>query len=80
MACHVVDWGGQAPPQASSHSQMPQTTDIAELAEYSAGLYARNTEEHATFVQYYTQYYTQQQEQVRSTQHSCSITRSSRSR
>lgn len=56
-------WGNSAPtpPNPPAQSQMPQTNDIAQLAEYSASLYASNPEEHAAYVQYYTQYYEQQQ-------------------
>lgn len=56
------DWGGNTPTTPAA-SQMPQTTDVAELAEYSASLYAQNPEEHATYLQYYTNYYTQQQQE-----------------
>ena len=55
----ATNWSGDAQPPA-----MPQTNDIAELAEYSASLYAKTPEEHEAYVQYYTQYYQQQQEQV----------------
>lgn len=34
--------------------------EIPRLAEYSASMYAKTPEEHASYLQYYTQYYTQQ--------------------
>ena len=50
-----------APAAAAVAAEVNYTSEeIPRLAEYSASMYAKTPEEHASYLQYYTQYYTTQ--------------------
>lgn len=55
-----------APPHQTAWSPDQQYTlaDVGQLAEYSASMYAANSQQKAAYLQYYTQYYTNQFHQM----------------
>nr|CAD7569549.1 unnamed protein product [Timema californicum] len=60
--CKVNDGSSQVSGANAGYASVTNYTakDIPRLAEYSASLYATTTEEHATYLQYYTDYYQNQ--------------------
>nr|CAD7455743.1 unnamed protein product [Timema tahoe] len=67
--CKVNDGSSQVSGANAGYASVTNYTakDIPRLAEYSASLYATTTEEHATYLQYYTDYYQNQVAQAPAT-------------